>query len=184
MRWVKERVSLKQQEFSYAWRTLMNNHVPVSGGSDSPIETCSPLIGMYDAIYRHSREDVNDVYRGEECLSFSEALWIYTVGGAFAAGCENMLGAIKLGYAADMVLINPDVVMNPRLLASTKPAMVISAGKPVFIGHDDDKGASTTVMKGPFIPGKNGMRMPGFNSWRCSCSILGKTCDILRQLDD
>ena len=183
---------MKQQEYSYAWRTLMNNDVPVSGGSDAPIETCSPFIGMYDAIYRHSRDDVSDIYRPEECLSFNEALWIYTMGGAYAAGCENMLGAIKVGYAADMVLIDPAVVNNPRLLASTKPIMVISGGRPVFTGPayasvatdaTNDSEAVEHVMKGPFIPGKNGMRLPGFNSWRCSCSIMGKTCDILRMVD-
>lgn len=183
MRWVSERISTRQQKSSYAWRTLMMNDVHVCGGSDSPIETCSPLIGMYDAIFRHNRNDIKDIFRPEECLSFDEALWIYTAGAAYAAGCEDTLGAIKEGFAADMVLIDKDIVTNPRLLSQVKPIMVIVGGKSVYKYDISTPSTIKSVeMKGPFVPGKNGsIRSP--ERWKCSCSIMGKDCDIIMRKD-
>ena len=33
-----------------------------------------------------------EVFRPEERLDFSQALWMYTVGAAYAAHCEHVLG--------------------------------------------------------------------------------------------
>ena len=56
----------------------------VAGGSDAPIESPNPFTGMYDAMFRsdsHRQKALqSSVFKPEECLSFSQALWIYTVG--------------------------------------------------------------------------------------------------------
>ena len=36
-----------------------------------------------------------DVFREEECVTFAEALWMYTVGASIAANCENLLGQVR-----------------------------------------------------------------------------------------
>ena len=38
-----------------------------------------------------------DQFRPEEKLTFAEALWIYTVGAAHAAGSEGFLGRLEIG---------------------------------------------------------------------------------------
>lgn len=40
----------------------------------------------------------------EEKLTLEEAIWMYTAGGAFAAGEENRLGALRPGYSADFTV--------------------------------------------------------------------------------
>lgn len=61
--------------------------VYVAGGSDAPIESPNPFTGMYDAMFRTNKNrlkssegDAEIVFKPEECLSFSQALWIYTIG--------------------------------------------------------------------------------------------------------
>jgi len=209
MRWVKDRLSDRQQEYAYAWKSLMYRNIIVAGGSDAPIETCSPFVGMYDAIMRKSREkntsgygddDDYEVYKPDECLTFSEALWIYTVGSALAANCENDLGSIANGYAADFLVVDPRVINDPSILNNLVPDMVCVGGLPTYVNpkngifskyipleqkeKEKEKNPDNHhLLKGIFVPGKNGQKN---KSWRtiqgtfigsdygCSCCNLWK----------
>lgn len=119
----------------------------MAGGSDSPIETCSPFVGMYDAIFRMDRhvasgsststngadesktsaEEV-DVFRPSEKLSFAEALWTYTVGAAYACGSEKVLGQVKENYAGDFLVVDTAVLTNHSLLKELTPDVVVVGG--------------------------------------------------------
>jgi hypothetical protein len=222
MRWVQQRLSPVQLQYSYAWKvrimlisptqvqtvqlprpllysllppiqTLLDRGVCVAGGSDAPIETCSPLVGMFDAIHRQARSppasveasrssDLEgstacsepDVFRPEESLSFSEALWIYTVGAAYAAGCESFLGSLEVNFAADFVVLDASVLQDNFLLRTTKPKMVVVGGQVLFSEENfltsltESEYPKTTesavplcgaaAMGGPYVPGKNGKR--------------------------
>lgn len=41
----------------------------------------------------------------DECLTLEEAVWMYTAAGAFAAGAEERLGAIRPGFLADLTVV-------------------------------------------------------------------------------
>ncbi|CAM9490836.1 unnamed protein product [Phaeothamnion confervicola] len=157
-------------------------HVMCAGGSDSPVETLEPMVGMFDAVFRTTRfpqvaaaaaasasapapprstaENLRlmpdgatvamaievpsgttgtagsfrkvpagavlaksvaetaieppppmptTVFRPEECLTLDEAVWLYTVGAAYAAGEERRLGRIHPGFLADFVVVDPSV---------------------------------------------------------------------------
>lgn len=139
MKWVQERLATGSQDYAYIWKTLMRAGIHVAGGSDGPIEHCSPFLGMYDAIYREGRTAEHNVYKPEECLTFAEALYCYSIEGAFACQMEHVLGQIEVGFIGDFVLLNntdeesPDCprfaknpVLNTRLLQSMidKPMLV------------------------------------------------------------
>jgi len=98
MEWARLRLASSHLQYSYAWKTLLyTKGIIVAGGSDAPIETASPLVGIYDAIHRRSRVDESEIFKSEECLTFAEALWTYTIGGAYACGMEHLVGQIKPG---------------------------------------------------------------------------------------
>ena len=210
---------------------MLDRGVCVAGGSDAPIESCSPFLGMFDAIFRQARsahvdekeegeggdestirnsaEKVRDVdqlspnkpevFRPEEALSFAEALWIYTVGAAYAAGCETFLGSLEVGYAADFVIVDAAVLDDNALLATMKPDTVVVGGiiSNSRVAAPSDGPlllCSEVAMAGPYIPGKNGQR-PGVKENRrraahgalgrlsdepmplqCACRLLGRYC--------
>jgi len=81
---------------SYIWRTLRNAGVCLAGGSDAPVETPNPLLGIYRAM-------VHDIHKSES-LSVVEALEMYTLGGAYAAFRERDLGSLQEGYKAVFVI--------------------------------------------------------------------------------
>ena len=122
MRWVEKRgLRPCQFDYAYAWKTLIQSKVFVSGGSDAPIETFSPFVGMHDAIYRTGRGlDIDRVFRESERLDFAEALGIYTIGGAYAAKRETVLGFIEVGFAADLVLVDNEVLKDHKILKDLK----------------------------------------------------------------
>lgn len=198
---------------------MLDRGVCVAGGSDAPIETCAPLVGMYDAIYRQARPSSTSeggsgaapglassslqraVFRPEEALTFSEALWIYTVGAARAAGSETFLGSLEVGYAADFVVLDAGILEDSRLLMTAQPDMVVVGGHvsyskwavsqpqtdPNLDLHDSSEDAAVLCgvvsMGGPYVPGKNGKqpRLFGSGSFAqdrqtCACSLLGRYC--------
>lgn len=165
----------------------------MAGGSDAPIETCSPLVGMFDAIHRQARSSSAslqasngsglagstvclepEVFRPEEALTFSEALWIYTVGAAYATGCESFLGSLEVNFAADFVVLDASVLQDNSLLGTTMPKMVVVGGQVSFseadfltpltvpeCSNETEKAVplcGAAAMGGPYVPGKNGRR--------------------------
>uniref|UniRef100_A0A7S2WU53 Amidohydrolase 3 domain-containing protein n=1 Tax=Rhizochromulina marina TaxID=1034831 RepID=A0A7S2WU53_9STRA len=53
----------------------------------------------------------------DEVLPFSAALWLYTIGGAYAAGKEMSLGSLSRGYRADFVVLDRVVWDDPSGVA-------------------------------------------------------------------
>ena len=55
-------------------------------------------------------------YKPEECLTWAEALYIYTLGGAYACRREHLLGSILPGRLGDMVLLYSRPGEEPGML--------------------------------------------------------------------
>jgi len=185
--WIQERLPSHVLKTSYCWKSLLENGVYCAGGSDSPVEGCEPLSGIYDAMHRLShaskltarkKKDTTSTTSGvdessflpRECLTFTEALHLYTIGGAYACHMEKHLGRIAPGYQADLVVVDRDVT-GPRG-EDTCHALLEAAIKEVWVGGicrfdkmEEEgprrKGTERDLklrenLKGPYIPGKNG----------------------------
>jgi len=184
MEWVEKRLTKEKQEWSYCWKTLIQQGVRVAGGSDAPVESPSPLLGMYDAMRRMSRTDGRS-FRPEESLTFSQALAIYTLEGAYACGAEEELGSIENGYIGDCVLVEDDEANGWERLKDMKPWMVVVGGEVVYEenakgrreeGEEEREKSEGPRLEGPFIPGKGG----GFF---CACVLRGKACNAEKSID-
>lgn len=215
---MRDRISAQQQAHAYAWRTLAQCGVNVAGGSDAPIENQSPLLGMHDAIYRCARRlpadaesstnilpdgdsksakaipsgytyDSTDVYRPEECLSFAEALYMYTVGAAYASCSESVLGRVQVGFKADLTVVDASIITNHRRLFNAQPSLVVVDGDIKYssstdlyendiVDSEDSSHNKKARVEGPFVPGKNGLvhQLGAHSSFRCACLLLGKFC--------
>lgn len=175
----------------------------VAGGSDSPIETYSPFRGMYDAIFRVAYDCdpdlLDNVFRPSERLTFDEALWLYTIGAAYAAKCEHVLGRIEKGFAADLVMVDPLALDDCRHLKDLEPDLVIVGGDVKYIHPaagskgiivDTPLGVTSQIQKrikpdptaplpqrGPYVPGKNGpLRRPSFAQSTKGLPRIGGFC--------
>ena len=145
----------------------MKRGIYCAGGSDAPVEDCDPLMGLYDAMYRlpHSFKQSSsssaaaawtedDVFLPHERLSFSEALWLYTIGAAYACYQEAHLGELEVGYLGDFIVLDRDVSSKPQELLEASVVEVWVNG--VARKKEEEKGQQQMKLDGPFIPGKGG----------------------------
>jgi hypothetical protein len=131
MRWAEDRVGPERIAGAYAWRRFLDAGVKLAGGSDAPVETESPLEGIYAAITR--RDDAGNPpggWRPQERLTRAEALALYTSWAAWAAFEEAWRGRIAAGMAADLTVLDADPMTAPEPQVAKIPvSMTIVGGR-------------------------------------------------------
>jgi hypothetical protein len=125
----------KRSRYAYAWKTQQNQGARLIFGSDAPVESPNPFLGLHAAVTRR-RPDGSPAPEGwypAERVTMRTALEAYTVGPAFAAGMEDRLGKLKPGQLADLIVVDKDPFTCPPddLLALGASATML-AGKWVW----------------------------------------------------
>lgn len=140
MYWAADRLGADRLEGAYAWRSFLDEGVPLAFGSDFPVESANPLLGFFAAV---SRQDAEGWPAGgwlpDQRVTRAEALRAFTLGAAFAAFQENELGSIESGKRADFVVLSRDVMTVP--LQEVLDAEVVATyldGKGVYLRSDWD----------------------------------------------
>ena len=118
MPWAEARLGADRVRGAYAWRTMFENHIPVAGGSDFPVEQVSPLLGIYSAV---TRQDAKGAPAGgwypAQKMTLDEAIAAFTRGAAYAEGAEATRGVLAVGRAADLTVYSAPLVADRSLLA-------------------------------------------------------------------
>jgi predicted amidohydrolase YtcJ len=101
--------------YGYAWRSVIDSGGPLIFGSDAPIESPNPFLGLHAAITRRRIDGSpgEDGWIPEEKISLLQALHAYTTGPAYAAGLENLLGCLSPNFLADLVVLDQDPFQSP-----------------------------------------------------------------------
>jgi len=109
-RMAEARMGIERLQGSYAWRSMLDNRVPLAFGSDFPVESPNPFPGLAAAI---SREDGEGQPPGgwlpRQRLTLEEAFAAFTRGGAYAGFAEDRLGTLEPGHLADFLFIDRDI---------------------------------------------------------------------------
>jgi len=113
---LESRVGKELAATSYAHETMNRLGIKAAYGTDSPVESISPLECIDCAVNRH---DVSNGYPKEgfypgECVDVYTAVDAYTTGSAYAEFAESYKGRIKQGYLADLTLLDRDIFTIPR----------------------------------------------------------------------
>lgn len=120
---------------AYAFRTLLDRGTRLCFGSDAPVESPNPFLGLHAAVTRR-RTDGDpgpDGWYPEQRLRLEEALAGFTTGPAYAAGLENKLGRLRPGYYADLIVLDEDPFDLPAdELHRLQPAATMIGGKWVW----------------------------------------------------
>ncbi|HUE99099.1 MAG TPA: amidohydrolase family protein [Anaerolineales bacterium] len=98
----------ERARFAYAWRTQLDHGARLALGSDAPVESPNPFLGLHAAVTRR-RADGSPSTEGwypEQKLTMEEAWEGFTLGPAYAANMENRLGRLAPGYLADLIVLD------------------------------------------------------------------------------
>ena len=108
--WAEARLGKDRVKGSYAWRTLLKAGARLAGGSDFPVESEEPLLGIYAAVTRQETTGKPPGgWRMEEALTRAEALRLFTADNAYAEFAEKRRGRIEPGFDADFTVLDRDV---------------------------------------------------------------------------
>jgi len=154
MEWAEARLGPVRVRRAYAWRSLLDDGNIIPGGSDFPVESPNPLLGIYAAITRQNlggiprnAEDVarlfqlssegirdssafNDGWYAAQKMTREEALRAFTIWGAYAEFTEDIKGSIEKGKLADIVVLSKDIMtIPPREIPSATVVTAIVGGK-------------------------------------------------------
>jgi predicted amidohydrolase YtcJ len=109
MGWAVERLGEERALGAYAWRRLQVDPSRIAGGSDFPVESERPLLGLYAA---RTRQDAAGApaggFFGDQVLSPEEALAVFTLGASAAIGQDDRRGRLEPGYGADLTVLDVD----------------------------------------------------------------------------
>ncbi len=135
MPWAEDRVGPQRIVGAYAWRQLRDTGAHLAFGSDFPIESLNPRLGLYSAVTREDADGkpVGGWFPGQRLTAY-EALRAFTLEAAYAGFAENELGSLEAGKRADFVVLaeDPLAVPDAQLRTLTVEATYVD-GKPVYL---------------------------------------------------
>ncbi|HKH49716.1 MAG TPA: amidohydrolase [Thermoanaerobaculia bacterium] len=115
MPWADERLGEARLERAYAWRKVLNDGGRLALGSDFPVESADPRLGLYAAV---TRQDLKGNPAGgwlpEERLTREEALRGFTLDAAWSLFLEKEVGSLEVGKRADLVVFARDIMTVPE----------------------------------------------------------------------
>ncbi len=114
MPWAGERVGDRRLDGAYAWRRVIEAGGRLALGSDFPVESADPRLGLYAAV---TRQDAGGRPAGgwlpDQRLSREEALRGFTLDAAHALFLESEIGSLEVGKRADLVVFGRDIMTVP-----------------------------------------------------------------------
>ncbi len=114
----------------YPARSLADAGAIVAGASDWPVTSPNPFLAMTVAI---TRQGTKGVLNPEEAMTAEQMLYAYTRNAAEAVRRADRIGSIEPGKAADLVLVDRDLLtVAPAEIADTKVLWTMFGGKKVF----------------------------------------------------
>ena len=133
-KYITPRIGTEREQFAYVWNDFLKGGVRLALSSDFATSPFSPLVQLYDAVFRESPSGLYDgPWYPEQRISFDQALFAYTQTGADLSGWGDQIGSITNGKWADFVIL--DQRLSEPVGKELKETLVTStffAGKEVY----------------------------------------------------
>lgn len=134
MNMAEDRVGAERIQGAYAWQRFLKQGTHIAGGSDFPVESSNPFLGLHAAV---TRQDLLGKppggWHADQRMSRIEALRAFTLDAAYAAHQEKTLGTLEPGKWADFILVDQDFFeVDPLLIGKTQVLSTWVAGKQVY----------------------------------------------------
>jgi predicted amidohydrolase YtcJ len=130
-RYADQRIGHERNESSYAYRGLLDTRAVLAFGSDWPVVSVDPLLGIHAAVTGRTLD--GKVWVPEQSITAEEALRAYTSGAAWCLHSENLTGRLKVAMAADFVMFDRDLLtIDPEEIPDAVVLLTVIGGEIVF----------------------------------------------------
>jgi predicted amidohydrolase YtcJ len=128
----------ERAKLAYAWRTQLDFGARLAFGSDAPVESPNPFLGLHAAVTRR-RADGSPSTEGwypEQKLTLAEAWEGYTLGPAHAAYMEDRIGRLAPNHLADLIVLEKDpFTCEPDELPAMQSSATMVNGEWVYLSR-------------------------------------------------
>jgi predicted amidohydrolase YtcJ len=124
----------KRSRYAYPFKSLFQNGTKLIFGSDSPVESFNPFLGMYAALTRSKfDQSLSSSWYPEEKISLKNIMAAYTINPAIIADWDDKIGSISAGKFADLIVlpVNPFEI-DPFEIKDLYPVATMVAGQWVW----------------------------------------------------
>jgi hypothetical protein len=131
MYFVEDRIGKERAAGAYAWRWFIDAGMVIPCGSDFPVESNNPLLGIYAAVTRQDKKGWPEGgWFPRQRMTIREAIKGFTIWAAYGAFQEKVLGSIEKGKLADFTILDKDILeIEPIEILNTTVLYTIVAGK-------------------------------------------------------
>jgi predicted amidohydrolase YtcJ len=132
--WAVKRIGTERLKYMHPYNSFLKAGVIVDFGTDFPVVTLNPLVGLYMAVTRRTSDEKNpNGLEPQEKISIEEAIKCYTLNSAYAEFQENKKGSIEPGKLADFVVLDKDILtIDPVKIKEVKVDMTVLGGKIIY----------------------------------------------------
>jgi len=126
-RYAEQRIGPERIQTSYAFRDLLDSGATLAFGSDWPVVSVNPFLGIHAAVTGRTLDGATFV--PSQSISVEEALRCYTRHAAHALHSEDETGMIRVGHRGDLVMLDRDVLtVAPDRIDETKALLTVVGG--------------------------------------------------------
>lgn len=119
--------------YAYPWKTLLDAGVIVGSGSDAPIESPDPRIGL-DALVHRIPFGERIPWYDSECISMKQAVELYTTSAHSLADVRYRRGELQQKFDADITIFDTNFeTANRTEILSAKVIATYVAGNQKFV---------------------------------------------------
>jgi predicted amidohydrolase YtcJ len=136
-RYAEDYLGAERCRSSYAYKSLLDTGAIVAFGSDWPVVTLDPFLGMEVAVTGRILDGTR--WQTQENITVGEALRCYTSRGAYAVFADRQIGRIAPGYRADFVILNQSPFAADVAWSEIRPVRVFVEGEQAY-GPQRDPG--------------------------------------------
>ena len=118
---------------SWVYNSLLSSGAHIAFGSDWPVVSLDPRLGLHVATTRTSLDGLPEGgWIPTERLTLAQAIDGYTSAGAWASFDEQRKGTLERGMLADIVILTSDIFEPGARLLDSQVALTIFDGRVVF----------------------------------------------------
>jgi predicted amidohydrolase YtcJ len=131
--WARNAGSERAQR-GFAWYSVQSAGGVLAFGSDWPVVTLNPWVGIQNAVTRQTTDgNPPGGWLPKERISLTDAIKGYTLGAAIAGHRETTEGSLEPAKVADMILLSQDLFqIEPTDIGKTEVLLTMVGGKVVY----------------------------------------------------